>query len=217
MKKYISAILAVLMITCSMTANAFELKAAKPDDNFIQALGCDIDDDMQYIRSIANSCSGKYVVTEEKYIDTGPIDDFFNKLSEPLAIEELDAGKSNFVAGDLIGSKQYRDQLISFKVFGGLSGYSAQFEPVAFFHIYRDIALIGGYVIYTKTYQNPDDAYWQYISRVEAMTKEIIPYETRLNLLEQIRELNSFMGNDKSFKIFILKNNVIDSMYERGT
>mgnify|MGYP007002413529 CR=1 FL=1 len=103
-----------------------------------------------------------------------------------------------------------------FKICGGLAGYCAEFEPIAYFSIYRNIALVGGYVQYHKVFENADDAYWQYVCGLEALTKEVVPYDTRLILLDKIRNLSVFMDSDRSFKIFILKDGKIDSMWEKG-
>jgi len=114
----------------------------------------------------------------------------------------------------MVWNEKYKKHLNTFKVFGGFCGYTAEFEPIAYYKVYRDIMLVGGYVKYTKNYQNPDDAYWQYICSLEDLTKEVVPYETRIRMLEKVRALSLFMDNDKSFKIFILKDGQIDSMWE---
>ena len=47
------------------------------------------------------------------------------------------------------------------------------------------------------------------------MTREVIPYETRIKILEKITELSEFMDSDKSFKIFIIADGKPDSCFER--
>ena len=71
---------------------------------------------------------------------------------------------------------------------------------------------------YNKTYSDPSEAYSQYICTVETLTREIIPYETRMVLMDKFKALSDFIDSDKTFKIFILKEGKIDSMYTwRGT
>ena len=47
------------------------------------------------------------------------------------------------------------------------------------------------------------------------MTKEVVPYPTRMKLVDEIKKLSQFIDGDKTFKIFLLKGNKIDSMVER--
>lgn len=211
--KRIIAIFSIIAVMFSRNTYAFDIVDIKPDDSFVQSYGRDISADIAYLQGIADSYRDKYIVTKEQFINCSSIDGFYSQLLKSLAIEELDNGKVNFNFDNVYMSKEYRDKLKQLKVLGGLSGYKAEFEPTAFFRIHRNISLIGGYVNYTKTYENPDDAYWQYICSVEEMTKEVVPYETRLKLLEKIRELNSFIVNDRSFKIFLLVDGNIDGLY----
>lgn len=212
MKKTIVLYLLILILS-NFTVCAFDIIDIKPDDSFVQSYGRDVNADISYLRAIAYNYRNKYIVTEEPYIDCVSIDTFYNNLLQGITLLELDSGKTNFSTEGIYMDSDYRNQLNQLKVLGGLSGYKANFEPIAFFHIHRDIALIGGYVNYKKTYKNPDDAYWQYISNVEFMTKEVIPYETRLKLLDRVRDLNKFIDNDRSFKIFLLVDGRIDGLY----
>ena len=215
MKKRIILILIILLCFPFSIVNAFKIIDIKPDDSFVQEYGRDIKADTAYLQSIAESYSNKYIVTEEEYIDCELIDNFYSDLFQSLSLDELDNGKANFTTDNIYMANEYRGMLKQCKALGGLSGYSAEFEPTAFFRIHRNIALVGGYVKYSKTYQNPDDAYWQYVCRVEAMTKEIVPYETRQKLLDKVRGVNSFIDNDRTFKIFLVVNGKIDGLYLR--
>lgn len=212
MKKYIILFLCL----CSFTTNvhAFELTQIKPESSYIEKIGADVEADKAYIRGVAESYKNRFVVTEEQYLDISSIDDFYVKLSTPLSLTEIDNGKAELDTSR-IGSKDYQKQMNFFKICGGLAGYCAEFEPIAYFSIYRNISLVGGYVQYHKAFENADDAYWQYICSLETLTKEVIPYETRLILLDKVRNLSAFMDSDRSFKIFILKDGKIDSMWER--
>lgn len=215
MKKLFMTVISVFVfIFCSFHTSAFELEQIKPDDSFLNIPCRNVSDDIDYLRGIAQIFSDSYVVTEERQADVTEIDRFFTAMSTPLSLEELDAGQINlYLSG--IGTKAYQQFLKEFKVIGGIAGYSAEFEPVAYYRIYRDIVLVGGYTVYTKTYENPDDAYWQYICDVEGLTKEIVPYEARIKLLERVKCLSEFMDSDTAFKVFLLKDGQIDSMYNR--
>ena len=206
-------ILVICFCLLSANVSAFELTDATPDNSFVESLGRNVGGDREYLKSLAASYSDRFVVTELQTADISCIDSFYSKLSAPLTVSEIDAGSAQ-ISLDKVWNTEYKKQLNIFKVFGGLCGYSAEFEPIAYYKVYRDITLVGGYVRYGKTYQNPDDAYWQYICSLEALTKEVVPYETRLKLLEKVRKLSSFMDGDKIFKIFILKDGQIDSMWE---
>ena len=206
-------ILVICFCLLSANVSAFELTDASPDNSFVESLGRDVGADREYLKRLATSYSDRFVVTELQTADISCIDSFYSNLSEPLTISEIDAGRTEIFL-DMVWNEKYKKHLNTFKVFGGFCGYTAEFEPIAYYKVYRDIMLVGGYVKYTKNYQNPDDAYWQYICSLEDLTKEVVPYETRIRMLEKVRSLSLFMDNDKSFKIFILKDGQIDSMWE---
>lgn len=215
MKKLLISVCCIAAIFCgSFGTHALTLEQTKPDDSFLAVPGRSASDDIAYMSGIVQSYGDRYVVTEEVSMDISEIDRFFSKLSTPISLEELDAGQIN-LSLDKIGAKPYRQFLKEFKVLGGLAGYTAEFEPVAYYRIHRDIVLVGGYTVYTKAYENPEEAYWQYICGIEGMTKEIVPYETRQMLLECVKGLAVFMDSDTAFKVFLMKDNRIDSMYTR--
>ena len=214
MKRIITAILC-LLLWIPATASAFEITGIKPDDSFLTGLGQDIAADKAYLKDISDQYRSRYVVTEESYADISDIDNFFKELSAPLTLAELDAGKTDF-RSDIIRNENLKKLYIAFKVLGGHGGYSAEFEPVAYYSIHRSITLVGGYVQYHKSHSDPLDSYWQYVCAVEGLTKEIISYGTRMNLIERFNNFDNFIDNDKSFKIFVLKDGKIDSLYERG-
>ena len=102
-----------------------------------------------------------------------------------------------------------------FKVLVGLSGTKATFEPVCYFSIYRNITLVGGYTKFHKLYKDADSAYWHYVCSVEQMTKEVIPYHMRLALLDKTRQMYRNIAEDNRFKIFLLVDGKINSVWER--
>ena len=214
MKKILMFVL-VLCTCLSGTAQAFELEAIGPETSFLDSLNRDVTDDVNYLKNIALSFKDRYVVTEEQYIDISSIDKFYQSLSEPLSLEEIDNGEHKFNT-DKVLNENLKKEINLFKVIGGLSGCCAKFEPICYFRVYRNIALVGGYTKYEKTYANADDAYWQYICRVEDMTKEIVPYHTRIDFLEKTRQMYDNMGSDNRFKVFLLVDGEINSLWERG-
>lgn len=213
MRKIIVSALAVLM-SFQSTVSAFELKGASPDNSMLVGRDLDIESDKQYLKSVADKYSPLYVVEEKEYIDISDIDRFYSELSKPLTLEELDKGKTD-INLDIAPDSNLKNNLNRFKVLAGLAGYKAEFEPIMYFNIYRDISLVGGYSYYTKTYENTDDASWAYITGVEALTKEILLYNTRLSICESIKELDNYINSDNRFKIFLLKGGKIDSVWER--
>lgn len=206
----------LVLCTClSGTAQAFNLETIGPDTSFLSGLERDVTDDVNYIKNIALSYGDRFIVTEENYIDISSIDKFYASLSEPLTLLEIDTGKLAFDSGSIF-SNTLKRELNLFKIIGGLSGCRATFESLCYFNIYRNIAIVGGYTRYEKTYENPDDAYWQYICKIEDMTKEVVPYNTRIAYLEKTRQMYNNMAYDNRLKIFLLVDGKINSVWERG-
>lgn len=213
MRKIIVIALTILL-SFQGTVSAFEIKSISPDTSEISGRNIDVLGDKAYLKSIADKYANLFVVEEKEYIDISEIDKFYSELSNPISLEELDSGKINFNV-DVIADSELKKRFSQFKILGGLSGYTIEFEPVMYFNIYRDISLVGGYSCYTKTYENSDDASWIYMRSLESLTKEIISYDTRIKLCERIKELDSYISNDNKFKIFLLKGGKIDSVWER--
>jgi hypothetical protein len=211
----VAVIIFCFSLCFTITANAFDLIAVQPDDSFLKGLSTNIEADKDYLKSIAKQYSNEYIVTEELYSNITDIDDFFSNLSKPLSLAELDAGKAEFPF-EIIEDDDLRKAYTIFNVLGGHGGYSAGFEPVIYFNIHRNITLVGGYVQYKKTHDDLYAAYWQYVCEVQNLTKEIIPYDTRLMLIEHFKHLDRFINGDNKFKIFLLIDGKIDSIYERG-
>ena len=214
MKKIL--VLVLVLCTClSGTAHALELEAIGPETSFLDGLNRDVTDDVNYLNSVAMSYKDRFVVTQEEFVDITSIDNFYASLSNPLTLSEIDTGKLAFNT-DKVFDDTLKRELNLFKIIGGLSGCKATFEPVCYFRIYRNIALVGGYTKYERTYQDADAAYWQYICNVEDMTKEIVPYHTRLAYLEKTRQMYNNMNADSRFKVFLLVDGEINSIWERG-
>ena len=213
MKRILAFVLA-LCICLSGTVQAFDLETIGPETTFLDGLKKDVSEDIDYLRAIAFSYKDRFVVSEEEYLDISSIDKFYASLSEPLSLSEIDSGTLRF-SPDKVADVNFRKELNLFRIIGGLSGCRAIFEPVCYFRIYRNIALVGGYTKYERTYSEPDEAYWQYICSVEDMTKEIVPYHTRIAYLEKTKEMYSNMDSDNRFKVFLLVDGEINSVWER--
>lgn len=213
--KKIMIILLVLCTCLSGTVRAFELESIGPETSFLDKLNRDVTGDIDYLRSIAFAYKDKYVVTEEKYLDISSIDKFYAKLSAPLTLAEIDDGNMLFNT-DNVFDYNLRKEFNLFKVIGGLSGCKAEFEPVCYFSIYRNIALVGGYSRYERTFNDAGAAYWQYICNVEDMTKEVVPYRTRLMFLEKTKQMYENMDIDNRFKVFLLVDGEVNSVWERS-
>lgn len=214
MKK--TVILLLLMSICfTGTVGAFDIVSVSPETSFLDSLNRDVTSDVDYLKNLAFMYGDRYVVTEEKCIDISAIDEFYAEMSMPLSLEELDSGKLAFNTSHCY-NEQLRKELNLFKIIGGLSGCRVTFEPVCYFKIYRNIALVGGYSHYEKSFADAEGAYWQYVCNVENLTKERIPYWTRLTLLEKTREMYGNMTADNRFKIFLLVDGEINSIWERS-
>lgn len=214
MKKIISLITAIILCF-SVNVNAFELTEIKPDDSYINELGLNVQDDINYLDNIANGYAKRYVVKKVDTCDISDIDRFYRELSEPMTLEEIDKGECSFNLAAVMTERLTR-KVGKFEKFGGLSGYTAYFEPICYYKIYRNITLVGGYSRYEKTYTDPYEAYWKCVCTIEDMTKEIVGYDTRMKMVEKIAEINNDIDNDKSFKIFILVDGKVNSMWERS-
>lgn len=212
MKKLISILLALALFPAS--AGAFGLEDAAPDVSYLESVGADIAGDITYARNLVGMYSEKYVVTENADCDISAVDAFYEKLSAPITVSELDMGASDFDLNNIFGG-ELKKKMKLFKALGGLGGYTAEFEPLCIFSIYRNITVACGYSVYKKTYQNSDDAYWQAVCAVENMSKEIVPYHARIALMNKFSELDGMINSDISMKIFILKDGTINSVWER--
>lgn len=205
----------LVLCTClSGTAQAFELEKISPETSFLDGLGRDVADDINYLKNIALSYSDRFVVTEEEYIDISAVDEFYALLSTPMTLVEIDSGKLDFNT-DILFDDAMKNELSLFKTIGGISGCSATFEPVCYYRIFRNIALVGGYTAYERIYADADDAYWQFICKIEDMTKEVVPYNTRIACLEKTRQMYSNINADNRFKVFLLVDGEINSVWER--
>lgn len=211
-------ILILVLVLCSLSSGAvqaFTIESIGPETSFLDSLNRNVTEDIDYLKGIAMQYNDRFVVTQENSIDITSIDNFYKSLSEPLTLSEIDKGKLTFNT-DKVYNDTLKRKLNLFKIIGGLSGCKATFEPVCYFNIYRNIALVGGYTKYERTYADADAAYWKYICNVEDMTKEIVPYHTRLLNLEKTRQMYNNMDADNCFKVFLLVDGEINSIWERG-
>ena len=213
MKKILPILLALTLTGGNVCA--FGLEDAASDTSYLENIGADIAGDMLYARNLVGGFSRRYVVSESTDGDISAVDAFYEKLSAPITVSELDGGRADFDFSVVFGNSLKRKTKL-IKSLSGLGGYTAEFEPLCIFNIYRDLTLVCGYSIYTKTYQNSDDAYWQAVCAIENMSREVVPYQSRIALLNKFKELDSLINSDRQMKMFILKDGKINSVWERG-
>ena len=210
----------IIMLVCTLAlflpikAGAVEFERINTDPIFLDSLNRDVTGDIEYLRGLANAYKDRYIVTESEYAEVTAIDKFYNRLLSPLTLEELDTGKKTFDI-TILGSDERRRHYMLLNMLGGLSGYKAEFIPVASFRIYRNIELVGGYVRYTSSHKEADESYWQCVCTIEGMTREVVPYSMRIKMLEKVRYMDELNRYDNHFKIFLLRDGEIDSLWER--
>ena len=189
----------IMCLSLSTAAGAFELTSAQPEE----------------ILLLQHFFKGKYVVEKLQSADISAIDEFYRELSKPVEVKELDEGKTKLDLS-VVTDGTLRKNLKAFKLFSGYGGITASFEPVCYYQIYRDIILVGGYTHYDITIPKYDDAYYVWVCAIENITREVVPNETRLKMLDGFKNLYGFMEKDKGeFKIFLLKDGKLNSVWER--
>lgn len=204
----------VMCLSLPMAAGAFELVSAVPESVVEESVN--IEEDVTYLENIALGYKDKYVVEKLQSTDISVIDEFYRELSKPVEVKEIDEGKTKLDLS-VVTDETLRKNLKAFKLFSGYGGISASFEPVCYYQIYRDIILVGGYTNYSISIPKYDDSYFVWVCAIEQITKEVVPNETRLKMLDGFKELYDFMEKDKGkFKVFLLKDGKLNSIWERA-
>lgn len=204
----------VMCLSLPMAAGAFELVSAVPETVVEESVN--IEEDVTYLENIALGYKDKYVVEKLQSSDISVIDEFYRELSKPVEVKEIDEGKTKLDLS-VVTDDSLRKNLKAFKLFSGYGGISASFEPVCYYQIYRDIILVGGYTNYSISIPKYDDSYFVWVCAIEQITKEVVPNETRLKMLDGFKELYDFMEKDKGkFKVFLLKDGKLNSIWERA-
>lgn len=204
----------IMCLSLTSAAGAFELVSAEPETVIEQTVNTQ--DDISYLESIAMAYKDKYIVEKLQSADISAIDEFYKELSKPVTLEEVDSGKTK-LDSSFIADETLRKNLKAFKLYAGYGGISASFEPVCYYQIYRNIILVGGYINYNISIPKYDDAYYVWVCAIENITKEVVPNETRLKMLDGFKELYDFMEKDKGeFKVFLLKDGKLNSVWERA-
>jgi len=204
----------IMCLSLQIAAGAFELTGADPETVIEENVN--IQDDITYLENIASSYKDKFIVEKLLVTDITAIDEFYKELSKPIEVKEIDNAKTKLdlsVAFDEV----LRKNLKALKLYAGYGGITASFEPVCYYQIYRDIILVGGYTNYYISMPEYDEAYYVWVCAIENITREFVPNETRLKMLEGFKELYDFMEKDKSeFKVFLLKDGKLNSIWERN-
>lgn len=203
----------VMCLSVSSSAGAFELISAEPET--VVKEGINITEDIAYLEGITSQYKDKYIVEKLYSADISAVDEFYTELSKPVEVKELDDGKTKLDLS-VVNDESLRQNLKAFKLFSGYGGITASFEPVCYYQIYRDIILVGGYTNYNISIPKYDVAYYVWVCAIENITREVVPNETRLKMLEGFKELYTFMEKDRGvFKIFLLKDGKLNSVWER--
>ena len=203
----------IMCLSLSSAAGAFELISAQPETVIEETVNTQ--DDISYLENLALGYRGKYVVEKLQSADISAIDEFYRELSKPVEVKELDEGKTKLDLS-VITDESLRKEFKAFKLFSGYGGITASFEPVCYYQIYRDVVLVGGYTNYNISIPKYDDAYYVWVCAIENITREVVPNETRLKMLDGFKNLYDFMEKDKGeFKVFLLKDGKLNSVWER--
>lgn len=203
----------VMCLSISISAGAFELKSVNPETVIEETVNTQ--DDISYLESLALGYKDKYVIEKLQSADISAIDEFYTELSKPIEVKELDEGKTKLDLS-VVADEELRKNLKAVKLYSGYGGITASFEPVCYYQIYRDIILVGGYTNYNISMPEYDVAYYVWVCAIENITREVVPNETRLKMLEGFKNLYDFMEKDKGeFKVFLLKEGKLNSIWER--
>ena len=203
----------ILCLSLSSAAGAFELTSAKPETVIEETVNTQ--DDISYLENLALGYNDRYVVEKLQSADISAIDEFYTELSKPVEVKELDEGKTKLDLS-VVADEELRKNLKAVKLYSGYGGITASFEPVCYYQIYRDIILVGGYTHYGISIPKYDDAYYVWVCAIEDVTREVVPNETRLKMLDGFKNLYNFMEKDKGeFKVFLLKDGKLNSVWER--
>lgn len=202
-----------MCLSLSSAAGAFELIDAGPETVVEETVK--IEDDVLYLENIALGYKDKYIVEKLQTADISAVDEFYKELSKPIDVKELDEGKAKLDLS-VVTDETLRKNLKALKLYAGYGGITASFEPVCYYQIYRDIILVGGYTNYNISIPKYDDAYYVWVCAIENITREFVPNETRLKMLDGFKEMYDFMEKDKGeFKVFLLKDGKLNSVWER--
>ena len=203
----------IMCLSLSSAAGAFEEVNAEPE--LIIGETVSVDENILYLENLAYSYKDKYIVEKLQTADVSAIDEFYKELSSRITLEEIDSGKTKLDLS-VVTDENLRKNLKAFKLFSGYAGNEAVFRPVCYYKIYRDVVLVGGYTDYRIWMPGYDDAYYIWVCAIEELTREFVPNPTRLRMLAGFKDLYDFMEQDKSqFKIFLLKDGKINSVWER--
>lgn len=207
-------VIAILMF--GVNTYAFNIVGVTSLNTSISKSEVEVNSDLKYLNNIAGKYAHKYVIKKDLNYDASEINAMFSKLTEPLTVQEIDTGKHNYSLPTTIGSKEFRTEMLGIKTLGNFIGLSVEFEPIVAYDIYRDLQIVGGYLVYnTEKGTDVDKLVQLYVKGVQETTKEIVPSTSKPKLKNQINRTLNFIQKDIKLKVFIIKNGKIDSMFER--
>lgn len=160
--------------------------------------------DIEKVRQIAMKYSDIYVVEQKEYIDIEAIDKYMDDCSSSVTLAELDSGKPAINFGDIFDSQAHKDFTYKFRNYAGPCNLNVYFEPIVYFQIYRNIYVVGGYYDYSECNLDVDLGLWNAVNYIQGMTKEIVQWDTKMQMRQQINDLYWDISQDKGLKVFIL-------------
>ncbi len=219
------AILALALVLCGgsvfcgadeiSTANSYDFSVSDiaPDKSFADEHES-YDADMEYLYSVVAPYADKFVVTNEEYIDCSDIDAYFKAISTPLTLDEIDNSSYKTNYDNINISDERKENFRLLKIVGSCGGIKAEFEPIAYYRIYRKTAVIGGYVQYTYEYEDPAVAQWLCCDYLQTITKQLVGNDLRELMLERMTDLMNYTKNDKQMVIAVLQDGKLDSLFD---
>lgn len=203
----------IMCLSLSYAAGAFELTDAQPETVIEEDVNTN--EDIMYLEKVASQYKDRYIIEKLQLADISEIDKFYSEISKPVEVKELDEGNTK-LDFSVVADESLRKEFKALKLFAGYGGITASFEPICYYQIYRDIILVGGYTNYDISIPRYDDAYYVWVCAIENITREVVPNETRLKMLDGFKNLYDFMEKDKGeFKVFLLKEGKLNSIWER--
>lgn len=178
-----------------------------------------VNNDIEKVRQIAMKYSDVYIVEQKDYIDTEAINKYLESCSSPITLAEIDSGKSSVSFGDIFDSQAHKDFTYRFRNYAGPCNLNVYFEPIVYFQIYRNIYVIGGYYDYSECNLDVDLGLWNTVNYIQDMTKEVVQWDTKQSMRQQINDLYWDISQDTGLKVFILignENNGGESEDENG-
>lgn len=199
------------------SSNLYALDVVSVDSVYttVDKTNQEITEALSYMNELAYGYSRKVVVKKTYDYKLEPIDAILESITSEVTIDEIDNAQIEFDISKNIGDKAYRQHLFNMRNLAYFGGLQMNFEPIVAYDMYRDFQIIAGYISYYGSETDVDKVLNNYINGVQNVTKEIISTQMKNVLRKNIESTLNYMKNDKKLKIFIVKEDKVDSMFER--